>query len=159
MFKPSLEEFHKLIHKVSDPEYHRPNDADQAFLNVYYRFRYFGLPYKYNFNLIMVRLSLIILIRGDMITNTAKYQFHRPHWDELWDEAVLVHFTVRKPKSDPAEHCHKDCNEWEPMEVSTYIFVSWGKFIANDVIVVCNAFQGDACLLRLGERDPITCLT
>lgn len=103
VFRPSLEEFHRLIHKVSDPEYHRPNDADQAFLNVYYQFRYFGLPYKYNFNLIM-------------------YQFHRPHWDELWDEAVLVHFTVRKPKPDPAEHCHKGCNEWEPMEWYAMLF-------------------------------------
>lgn len=43
-----------MVSKVSDPAYHSPNDADQAFLNVYYRFRYFGLPYKYNFNLIMV---------------------------------------------------------------------------------------------------------
>lgn len=54
VFKPDMEEFRKLVSKVSDPKYHSPNDADQAFLNVYYRFRYFGLPYKYNFNLIMV---------------------------------------------------------------------------------------------------------
>ena len=157
MFKPSLEEFHKLIHKVSDPEYHRPNDADQAFLNVYYRFRYFGLPYKYNFNLIMVSLSLLMPYQR-RYTNTVKYQFHRPHWDELWDEAVLVHFTVRKPKADPAEHCHKGCNEWEPMEVSLNVSGSWEKCIAHDMIVVCNTFQGDACLLRLGERDPTICL-
>lgn len=56
VFRPSVETFHDMIVKVSDPTYHQPNDADQAFLNAYYRFRYFGLPYKYNFNLIMVRL-------------------------------------------------------------------------------------------------------
>ncbi|KAK6499799.1 hypothetical protein TWF481_010156 [Arthrobotrys musiformis] len=97
VLRPSTEEFHSLVKHVSDPHYHSPNDADQAFLNTYYRFRYFGLPYKYNFNLIM-------------------YQFHRYYWDLLWDEAVIVHFTVRKPKPNPREHCHKGCNEWEPME-------------------------------------------
>lgn len=103
VFRPSLEEYPKLIAKVSDPEYHKPNDADQAFLNVYYRFRYFGLPYKYNFNLVM-------------------YQFHRKYWDMLWEEAVLVHMTVRKPKPDPKDHCHKGCNEWEPVEWYAMIF-------------------------------------
>lgn len=56
MLRPSMQEFHNLIRKVSDPEYHKPNDADQAFLNIYYRFRYWGLPYKYNFNLVMVSI-------------------------------------------------------------------------------------------------------
>ncbi|KAA8893775.1 nucleotide-diphospho-sugar transferase [Sphaerosporella brunnea] len=97
VFRPSMETFHDMIPKVSDPNYHSPNDADQAFLNAYYKFRYFGLPYKYNFNLVM-------------------YQFHRNVWDMLWDEAVLVHFTMRKPKPDPRDHCHKGCNEWEPLE-------------------------------------------
>lgn len=58
VFKPSVETFRDMIVKVSDPAYHQPNDADQAFLNAYYRFRYFGLPYKYNFNLIMVHFLL-----------------------------------------------------------------------------------------------------
>jgi hypothetical protein len=58
VFKPSMETFHDMIPKVSDPNYHSPNDADQAFLNAYYKFRYFGLPYKYNFNLVMVSFSL-----------------------------------------------------------------------------------------------------
>ncbi|CCX04543.1 Similar to Glycogenin-2; acc. no. O15488 [Pyronema omphalodes CBS 100304] len=97
VFRPSMETFHDMIPKMSDPHYHSPNDADQAFLNAYYRFRYFGLPYKYNYNLVM-------------------YQYHREVWDQLWDEAVLVHFTMRKPKPNPAEHCHKGCNEWEPLE-------------------------------------------
>lgn len=59
VFKPSVETFRDMIVKVSDPAYHQPNDADQAFLNAYYRFRYFGLPYKYNFNLIMVHFLLL----------------------------------------------------------------------------------------------------
>lgn len=54
VFRPGVETFGDMIKKVSDPAYHQPNDADQAFLNAYYRFRFFGLPYKYNFNLIMV---------------------------------------------------------------------------------------------------------
>jgi alpha-N-acetylglucosamine transferase len=54
VFRPSMETFHDMVPKVSDPNYHSPNDADQAFLNAYYKFRYFGLPYKYNFNLVMV---------------------------------------------------------------------------------------------------------
>jgi hypothetical protein len=35
----------------------------------------------------------------------------------LWDEAVLIHFTVKKPRSSPDEHCHEDCQEWEVLEV------------------------------------------
>lgn len=54
LFRPDVETFHDMIVKVSDPEFHQPDEADQAFLQAYYRFRYFGLPYKYNFNLIMV---------------------------------------------------------------------------------------------------------
>ncbi|KAK9473004.1 nucleotide-diphospho-sugar transferase [Dipodascopsis tothii] len=92
-FRPSLEEFHSLVKAVSDPKMHKPNDADQAFLNAYYRFRFYALPYKYNFNLVM-------------------YQFHRAVWDKLWDEAVIVHFTMRKPIWQ--FHCGKGCNEWEP---------------------------------------------
>lgn len=97
VFRPGVETFGDMIKKVSDPAYHQPNDADQAFLNAYYRFRFFGLPYKYNFNLIM-------------------YQYHREAWDMLWDEAVLIHFTVKKPRSNPDEHCHEDCAEWEVLE-------------------------------------------
>ncbi|KAK9465947.1 nucleotide-diphospho-sugar transferase [Lipomyces arxii] len=94
-FRPSIEEFHNMIKAVSDPKMHKPNDADQAFLNAYYRFRFNALPYKYNFNLVM-------------------YQFHRGTWDKLWDEAVIVHFTMKKPM--PTRHCRKGCNEWEPSE-------------------------------------------
>jgi alpha-N-acetylglucosamine transferase len=54
VFRPSMETFHDMIPKVSDPNYHKPNDADQAFLNAYYKFRYFGLPFRYNFNLVLV---------------------------------------------------------------------------------------------------------
>jgi len=57
VLRPSTEEFHSLVYHISDPNFHSPNDADQAFLNTYYRFRFYGLPYKYNFNLIMVSIS------------------------------------------------------------------------------------------------------
>lgn len=97
VFRPSVETFHDMVSKMSDLKYHKPNDADQAFLNAYYEYRFFMLPMKYNFNLIM-------------------YEFHRPTWDLLWDEAVLIHFTVHKPRPDPNLHCHKGCTEWEPLE-------------------------------------------
>jgi alpha-N-acetylglucosamine transferase len=57
VFRPSIETYHDMIPKVSDPYYHKPNDADQAFLNAYYKYRFFGLPFKYNFNLVMVSPS------------------------------------------------------------------------------------------------------
>lgn len=38
----------------------------------------------------------------------------------LWEEAVLIHFTVRKPRSNPVDHCHEGCNEWEVIEVRLY---------------------------------------
>ena len=139
--------------KVSDPAYHKPNDADQAFLNVYYRFRFYGLPYKYNFNLVMVSpLPLDSPVKRNV--NTSKYQYHRTHWDALWDEAILIHFTMRKPRSNPAEHCHKGCNEWEPLEVCEYLSI----FCVNVVLimaVVWYAIQGDAFILRLGEADTV----
>jgi len=96
VFRPSKETFADMVPKVSDPRYHKPNEADQAFLNEYYKFRYFGLPYKYNFNLVM-------------------YQYHKEVWDMLWDEAVFVHMTMRKPQPAP-NHCHEGCNEKEPSE-------------------------------------------
>lgn len=92
VIRPNLEEFRSLFKAVSDPKMHSPNDADQAFLNNYYQFRYFGLPYKYNFNLVM-------------------YHYHKEEWDQLWDEAVFVHFTTRKP--NPYDHCQRDCDQWE----------------------------------------------
>lgn len=67
LFTPSMETFHNMISKVPDPKYHSPNDADQAFLNAYYKFRFFGLPFKYNFNLVMVNTVLLILF---VVNNT-----------------------------------------------------------------------------------------
>lgn len=101
VIRPNLEEFRSLFDAVSDPKLHSPNDADQAFLNNYYKFRYFGLPYKYNFNLVMFR-------------------FYREIWDELWPEAVFVHFTTRKPSI--TGHCERDCYEWEVLEWYTMMY-------------------------------------
>ncbi|KAK9352530.1 nucleotide-diphospho-sugar transferase [Lipomyces doorenjongii] len=94
-FRPSIEEFHTMVKSVSDPRMHKPNDADQAFLNAYFKFRFHALPYKYNYNIIM-------------------YQHHRSTWDRLWNEAVIVHYTTKKPM--PNKFCRKGCNEWEPSE-------------------------------------------
>ncbi|KAK9377640.1 nucleotide-diphospho-sugar transferase [Lipomyces chichibuensis] len=94
-FRPSIEEFHAMVKSVSDPRMHKPNDADQAFLNAYFKFRFHALPYKYNYNIIM-------------------YQHHRNTWDRFWNEAVIVHFTTKKPM--PNKFCRHGCNEWEPSE-------------------------------------------
>ncbi|KAK9461197.1 nucleotide-diphospho-sugar transferase [Lipomyces oligophaga] len=96
-FRPSIEEFRSMVTAVSDPRMHKPNDADQAFLNQYFKFRFHGLPYKYNFNIVM-------------------YQHFRRVWDNFWPEAVIVHFTTKKPMPSPKDHCRKGCNEWEPSE-------------------------------------------
>ncbi|KAI5785523.1 nucleotide-diphospho-sugar transferase [Peziza echinospora] len=103
LLRPNMEEYRNLIKKVSDPTFHSPEDADQAFLNVYYQFRYFGLPYKYNLNLVM-------------------YQYHRKAWDALWDEAVFVHFTTKKPTPDTRYQCGPGCEEYEPTRYYTKIF-------------------------------------
>lgn len=101
VIRPNLQEFRSLFKAVSDPKMHSPNDADQAFLNNYYKFRYFGLPYKYNFNLVM-------------------QHYHRKQWDMLWDEAVFVHFTTRKPH--PKNHCERNCDQWEVLEWYSMVY-------------------------------------
>lgn len=55
-FRPNATVFADMLAKVSDEHYHRPDEADQAFLQAYYQFRFFGLPYKYNLNLALVRV-------------------------------------------------------------------------------------------------------
>lgn len=74
----------------------------------------------------------------------------------LWDEAVLIHFTVKKPRSNPDEHCHEDCAEWEVLEVCfpppMYITVSPGINYLYLRIVVRPILSRDAGLLWLGQR-------
>jgi alpha-N-acetylglucosamine transferase len=101
VIRPNLEEFRSLFKAVSDPNMHSPNDADQAFLNSYYSFRYFGLPYKYNFNLVM-------------------FDSFEDQWNMLWDEAVFVHFTTRKPH--PYDHCERTCDQWEVLSWYSMIY-------------------------------------
>lgn len=101
VIRPNLEEFRSLFKAVSDPKMHAPNDADQAFLNNYYQFRYFGLPYKYNLNIVM-------------------FHWHPESWDILWDEAVFIHFTTRKPM--PYDHCERTCDQWEVLSYYGMIY-------------------------------------
>ena len=46
VFRFGMKAFHNMIPKISDPNYHELQDAGRAFLNAYYRFRYFGLPFR-----------------------------------------------------------------------------------------------------------------
>lgn len=119
-FKPNMEEFRALVEAVSDPKMHAPNDADQALLNNYYQFRYYGLPYKYNFNLVM-------------------YHYHRESWDLLWDEAVLVHFTTRKPRPDKKKWCRKTCAETKVLEWYTQVYqemMAYHGFTEEDIPIL-----------------------
>lgn len=69
----------------------------------------------------------------------------------LWTEAILIHFTVRKPKSDPAEHCHKGCNEWEAIEVCFHLSSGIVSYLRPILfLVVWPILPGDAGPLRMG---------
>lgn len=105
VLRPNIDEFRILSKAVSDPNMHKSWEADQDFLNAFYRFRFFGLPYKYNFNLVMV-------------------EYHKKQWDMLWDEAVFVHFTVTKPRMDPEKYClyENKCVNWEVISYYSEVF-------------------------------------
>ncbi|KAF1808371.1 nucleotide-diphospho-sugar transferase [Eremomyces bilateralis CBS 781.70] len=97
---PNLSIFQDMLQKL--PAIHQPEDGDQAFLQVYWKFRYFGLPYRYNLNQVM-------------------FAHFRSEWDKLWDEAIIVHLTTHKPNPDPARWCLPpgegtyNCEEWGPL--------------------------------------------
>jgi alpha-N-acetylglucosamine transferase len=101
VIRPNLDEFRSLFAAVSDPQMHKPDEADQALLNNYYQMRHFGLPFKYNLNLVM-------------------QHYHNKQWEELWDEAVFVHFTMKKP--NPTLHCERDCDQWEQLEWFSMVY-------------------------------------
>ncbi|ODQ53967.1 nucleotide-diphospho-sugar transferase [Saitoella complicata NRRL Y-17804] len=105
LIRPSKVEYETLAEKVSDKKYHRPDEADQAFLNVYWRFRAYMLPYAYNFNLVLFR-------------------FHREVWDNLWPEAKVIHFTTRKPSTKDKCATNPDCLERPVLEWYSWMFQS-----------------------------------
>jgi len=94
------------MEKLADPRYHDPREGDQAFLQNYWRYKNFGLPTKYNLNLVM-------------------FEHHRKGWDRVWMTASVIHYTVRKPRESWKGHCrkpkpdsNKGCREWMPLVVS-----------------------------------------
>jgi hypothetical protein len=108
VLKPSQATFKDMMRKVTNPAFHPENEGDQAFLQNYWKYMFFGLPLRYNLNLIM-------------------HNNHRTAWDHLWRAASIIHFTVRKPveRWEPPGHCHKPgdkkdggCEEWEPLKVN-----------------------------------------
>lgn len=105
MLRPNMEEFRILSKAVSDPKMHHPEEADQAFLNNFYKFRFFGLPYKYNFNLVMV-------------------ESYVEEWNLLWDEVIFLHFTIHKPRPEPDTWClsKDDCKAWAVLEYFYQIY-------------------------------------
>jgi hypothetical protein len=112
VLRPSQATFKDMMGKVTNPAFHPEHEGDQAFLQNYWRYKNFGLPFKYNLNLIM-------------------HDHHRKTWDHLWKIASVVHFTIRKPVERwvAPGHCYKpgaqprgkegsNCQEWMPLNVS-----------------------------------------
>jgi hypothetical protein len=102
VLKPSEWTYNNMLSKLGDPAYHDPKEGDQSFLQAYWRYKNFGLPFKYNLNIIM-------------------YEHHRAAWDHLWMIASVVHYTVRKPVYEWSKdgHCTPwGCQEWMPLTVS-----------------------------------------
>jgi hypothetical protein len=115
VLKPSRWTFENMLSKLSDPAYHNPREGDQAFLQLYWRFRNFGLPMRYNLNIVM-------------------FEHHRKSWDHLWMVASVVHYTIRKPKGEWGKQCRKDkCSEWMPLNVCL-LYSRCVFFIASVVI-------------------------
>lgn len=103
LLNPSTVEYDLLLRGVSSPGMHLPHEGDQAFLNRFYEYRYFGLPHVYNLNLVL-------------------YQWFPVIWEFLWPKAKIVHFTVRKP-SPPAQWCVANCPERIVLEWYSDVFI------------------------------------
>jgi lipopolysaccharide biosynthesis glycosyltransferase len=79
-FTPSQGLFENMISKLADKKYHDPKEGDQQFLQNYWKFRDYKLPIKFNLNLV-------------------HFVWHKKDlWDRIWPEALVIHFTVRKPR-------------------------------------------------------------
>jgi len=107
VFHPSRELFSDMMDKIKDPRYHDPTQGDQDFLQRYWAYRDFKLPFKYNLNIVM-------------------YEHFNKQFNDLWDEAIIIHFTVRKPEPDSRDWCRKPetendefiCKQWGILDVS-----------------------------------------
>lgn len=107
VFKPSRELFFDMLDKIKDRQYHDPTQGDQDFLQHYWQYRDFKLPFKYNLNIVM-------------------YEHYHNEFNSLWDEAVIIHFTTRKPVPDPKQWCYRqlmgkeegagECRLWGVLE-------------------------------------------
>jgi hypothetical protein len=109
IFRPSRELFFDMMAKIRDQQYHDPHQGDQDFLQHYWKFRDWKLPFKYNLNIVM-------------------YEHYPNDFNSLWDEAIIVHFTIQKPSPDQTKFCHKPlietgqsekgCKFWGILDVS-----------------------------------------
>lgn len=112
VLKPSQTTFKDMMKKVTNPAFHPETEGDQAFLQNYWRYSYFGLPLRFNLNLILLNS-------------------YPTTWHHLWKIASVVHFTIRKPMErwEKPGHCHSPvsrvggkevevCHEWMPLNVS-----------------------------------------
>jgi hypothetical protein len=97
-----MSEYKLLLRALTAPGMHNPEEGDQAFLNRFYEFRYFGLPHAYNLNLVLYDNFPVV-------------------WEFLWPRAKIVHFTIRKP-SPPERWCVGDCTEKTILEWYAEVF-------------------------------------
>lgn len=102
LLRPSMSEY-ALLHKaLGTPGMHLPEEGDQAFLNRFYEYRYYGLPPSFNLNLVL-------------------YQWFPAIWEFQWPRAKIVHFTVRKP-APPENWCVEGCFEKGVLEWYSAVF-------------------------------------
>ncbi len=109
IFRPSRDLFLDMMAKIGDTQYHDPHEGDQDFLQRYWKFRDWKLPFKYNLNIVM-------------------YAHYPNDFNALWDEAIVVHFTTQKPSPDHTKFCRKpliengkneeECGFWGILDVS-----------------------------------------
>ncbi|KAF5367195.1 hypothetical protein D9758_003928 [Tetrapyrgos nigripes] len=81
-FKPSMRTFDDMVSKLETTDFPR-KEAEQAFLNVYYRTNMVRLPYAYNANVATKYTD------GDM-------------WNELKETMKVIHYTLVKPFWEPS---------------------------------------------------------
>jgi len=93
--RPSEQLFLELLAAMKVADYPR-DQAEQAFLNVHYRFTALRLPYMYN---------------GNLAIKVAD----KAAWQSLWPTLRIVHYTLHKPfkQAEDAQVGHLFEDEWK----------------------------------------------
>ncbi|KAE9976607.1 hypothetical protein BLS_001995 [Venturia inaequalis] len=108
VFRPRRWLFDNMVEKLANPEYHDPEESDQAFLQKYWEYENWGLPSIYNLNLVLC-------------------EAYRQSWDHLWIKTRIVHFTIRKPVEAWAQggHCTKPAGKPDEPVCALWPALTW----------------------------------